>query len=157
MDIRPATVLDVSRIVELSELKRTEYAAYGPVFWRIAERAAEKQAPFFKAQLERENTIVLVAAGAERVEGFVIGSIVAAPPVYDPGGMVCMVDDFTVSSPGLWQSVGQALLAAVTAQAKAHGAVLSGVVCGHLDEPMRSMLVRAGSAIASEWYVGPIA
>lgn len=156
MSIRAATADDVSRMVELSDRTRTEYAQYSPVFWRKAEGASEKQYPFLQAQLERESNIVLVSEAAGGIDGFLIAGVVNAPPVYDPGGPVCMVDDFAVSSPELWQTVGQALLAEAAAQAKARGAVLSVVVCGHRDEPKRAMLRASGASIASEWYTNPI-
>ncbi len=156
MNIRPAAAEDIPRMVELSEGKRAEYAEYSPVFWRKAAGASENQALFFRAQLEREHNIILIAEEAGRVEGFIIASVISAPPVYDPGGLVCMVDDFTVSAPELWPSVGQALLTEITAQAKARGAVLSVIVCGHLDEPKRLMLQVNDSTIASEWYVNPL-
>ena len=111
---------------------------------------------FFRAQLDREHNIILVAETEGHVEGFVIASVISTPPVYDPGGPVCMADDFMVSAPELWQTVGQALLKEVTAQAKTRNAVLSVVVCGHLDEAMRSMLRESGSTLASEWYVHPL-
>lgn len=157
MTIRQATANDVEAMVELSERKRAEYAAYSPVFWRKAEGAAEKQRPFFQAQIEREHNIVLVSEEAGRVNGFLIGSVITAPPVYDPGGRVCMVDDFTVADAARWPTVGAALLTEVTAQAKARGAVLTVVVCGQQDAPKRQMLQAGGSAVASEWYVAPIA
>ena len=155
MNIRVATIDDVSKMVELSDSKRTQYAEYSPVFWRKAEGASETQALFFKAQLEKENNIVLVAEASGRIEGFVIATVHSAPPVYDPGGQVCSVDDFVVSAPEQWQTVGVALLAEVKSQAKARGAVLSIAVCGHLDEPKRDMLRTSGFSIASEWYVNP--
>ncbi|HEX8235927.1 MAG TPA: GNAT family N-acetyltransferase [Abditibacteriaceae bacterium] len=156
MNIRAATIDDVSTMVELSDTKRTQYAEYSPLFWRKAEGASEKQTPFFKAQVERENNIVLVYEESGKVEGFVIASLTTAPPVYDPGGQVCGVDDFVVSGPERWHTVGEALLAEVKSQAKARGAVLSVLVCGHLDEPKRDMLRKIGFSIASEWYVNPI-
>ena len=144
-------------MVELSDSKRTEYSRYSPIFWRKAKGASEKQLPFFQAQLGRDQNIVLVAEMADRVEGFIIAGIVGAPPVYDPGGKVCMVDDFTVSSPELWGTLGRALLTDASTEAKARGAVLSVVVCGHLDKAKRLMLQENGSTIASEWFVEPIA
>ena len=130
------------------------------MFWRKAEGASEKQVSFFKAQLEEEDIIVLVSeeAGQEeagQIEGFIIATIQSAPPVYDPGGLVCGVDDFVVSAPEQWPTVGVALLAEVKSQAKARGAVLSIVVCGHLDEPKRTVLRASGFSITSEWYVNP--
>ena len=143
-------------MVELSDLKRTEYAEYSPVFWRKAEGASEQQAMFFKAQLEKENNIALVGKESGKVEGFVMASLTTAPPVYDPGGRVCVVDDFAVSAPEHWDTLGVALLTEVSSQAQARGAVLLVVVCGHLDLSQRAMLGATEFSIASEWHVRPI-
>ena len=108
----------------------------------------------FDEQLDRENTIALVSEELEgTLNGFMIASIVTAPPVYDPGSLVCMVDDFTVASADLWPTVGKELLDEVRRLANARGAKLFVVVCGHLDEPKRAMLIECGHTIASEWYV----
>ncbi len=154
MTVRPAQLHDVERMAELSDLKRTEYERFSPTFWRKAEGAKEAQATFFRALLERPNVIALVWDEAG-VEGFIIGSIVPPPPVYDSGKNVCVVDDFVVSRPEVWSTVGMALLNAVREQADGLGAQLSVVVCGHLDEPKRMMLRASGFSIASEWYVNP--
>ena len=157
MIIRHATSNDIPGMVALSNLKRSQYEIYSPVFWRKAEGGADKQVLFFQAQLDREQNIILISEEADHVNGFVIASVIDAPPVYDPGGKVCMVDDFTVSETLLWATVGAALLAEATAQAKEKGAVLMVVVCGQQDEPKRQMLQGSGASVSSEWYVNPIA
>lgn len=154
MALRSAEVGDVERMVALSDVKRTEYERFAPTFWRKAEGAIEGQKTFFRALLECPNIIALVWDEGE-VEGFIIGSIVPPPPVYAPGKNVCVVDDFVVARPELWTTVGMALLNAVREQAIGLEAHLSVVVCGHLDEPKRTMLRHSGFAIASEWYVNP--
>ena len=93
---------------------------------------------------------------AKDIQGFLIASVVNAPPVYAPGGPVCMIDDFAVNPRSEWQTIGAALLAEAQTRSQARGAVLSVVVCGHLDEPKRAMLHGLGFAVASEWYVSPL-
>src|SRR5437879_75669 len=95
--IREATEADIPQMLVLAETKRKQYEEYSPVFWRRASDAAEKQDPYFRAQLGSENSLCLVSEDAGQFTGFVIASIVSAPPVYDPGGPVCMVDDFAVA------------------------------------------------------------
>ena len=90
------------------------------------------------------------------VVGFVMALIHHAPPVYDPGGPVCSIDDYTVATPELWPTVGAALLDAATVHAQERGAVLVIVVCGHRDEPKRTLLHEYGATLASEWYVKPL-
>ena len=79
-----------------------------------------------------------------------------APPVYDPGGKVCFVDDFMVEDPGLWATVGRELLDRVLEAAKEKGAVLANVVCRPMDEAERSLLSGKGFSVASEWHVKPV-
>ena len=50
-----------------------------------------------------------------------IAAIIGAPPVYDPGGLTCMIDDFCVADPVGWATVGRALLAEAGQQARARG------------------------------------
>ena len=153
--IREASTDDVPRMIALSERARLVYEQYAPTFWRGAKDAAEKQAAFFHAQLLREDTLCLVSEHEGQIEGFVIAGVVTAPPVYDPGSPVCMIDDFVVASPDQWATIGRSLLEEARNRAQARGANLSVVVCGHLDEPKREMLRSAGFSIASEWYVNP--
>ena len=154
--LRDATPDDVPAMVELSERKRLEYETYQPTFWRKAADSREKQTAFFQNILERKDRLILVYEREEKVIGFVIGALVPAPPVYDPGGHTCMIDDFAVSDPNEWESVGVALLDTAIAEARYSGAVQAVVVCGHGDSPKRSMLAANGYGIASEWRVKAI-
>jgi GNAT superfamily N-acetyltransferase len=151
--IREASVEDIPQMIALAEMKRSEYEQYAPTFWRNAKDAVQKQAPFFRAQLSQEDTICLVAEHEGDVTGFIIAKVVPAPPVYDPGSLVCMIDDFVVASPNQWGHTGKDLLEEVRHRAKSRGASLTVVVCGHLDEAKREMLRAADLYIASEWYV----
>lgn len=86
------------------------------------------------------------------VDGFAVGHLPQPPPVYDPGGPVCLIDDFATRDPEGWASSGAALLEAVTAEAKRRGVILVVVICGHADRPKRAMLAGAGYGVASEWH-----
>jgi hypothetical protein len=81
--------------------------------------------------------------------------LVPAPPVYDPGGLTCLVDDFMVATPDLSASVGAALLDKAIEHARPRGAVQTVVVCGPHDTPKRAMLIDAGHVVASEWHTKP--
>lgn len=156
MTIRKAQEDDVPQMVSLSATKRAEYEAYQPLFWRRASNAEEQQEPFFRGLVARENVIALVAESEGAVGGFIIATLVGSPPVYDPGGLTCLVDDFTVATPNLWSSVGKELLEEAARRAKERGAVQVVTVCGQRDEPKRSLLAGAGCAIASEWWTKPL-
>ncbi len=154
--IRPASITDVPRMVALSERKRVGYARHQSVFWRAAADAAEKQAAYFDRLCERDDVVALVYEEDETIRGFIIGAIIAAPPIYDPGSLTCSVDDFAVGDVAEWQTTGRALLRAVRRAAAAKGAVQIVVVCGHHDEPLRVLLASCGCTIASEWWVDTI-
>ena len=153
--LRRADGDDVPQMIALAQMKRAEYESFAPNFWRQAQDAAEKQTSFFHAQLSREDTLCLVYEHAGKIDGFIIATIVAAPPVYDPGSPVCMIDDFVVESPELWTTVGRELHQEARRFTQAQGAKLAVVVCGHLDGSKRKMLTSLGLYVASEWYVSP--
>jgi GNAT superfamily N-acetyltransferase len=156
MDIRTARETDSLRMVAIAETKRVEYEGYSPRFWRKAPDSSLKQELFFERLLTSPDVIALVAQGEDTLAGFIISAITIAPPVYNPGGPVCIVDDFAVATPQEWDSIGAALLAAVEREAKARGAVLSVVVCPQRDQVKRAMRQKAGAAVASEWHVKPL-
>jgi ribosomal protein S18 acetylase RimI-like enzyme len=151
--IRQAQPDDVPALVALSEERRRRYEQFQPLFWRKAEDSAERHAPFLEQLLRDEQTIALVAERDGAVEGFVIATLVPAPPVYAPGGPTCSIDDYWVAGGVDWDVIGEQLLDEATRRAQERGAVQAVVVCGYLDQPKRAMLVGAGYVVASEWYV----
>lgn len=153
--IRPATAEDVAAIAAMASKRREQYAAYQPVFWRIAANAEELHRPYLAKLVAEPKVITLVSEESGTMTGFVIAMIVGAPGVYDPGGHTCQIDDFVVE-PGRWDSTGRKLLAAATAEAAERGAVQAVVVTAHLDEPKREALRASGLSIASEWWVTPL-
>jgi hypothetical protein len=154
--IRKAGPADVPRMVDLSEQKRLQYQSCQPAFWRKAAGSREKQIPHFERVVGSDRTIALVHERAGTIDGFVIATLVDAPPVYDPGGLTCVIDDFVVADPREWEAIGAPLLSEANREASARGAVQTVVACGHLDQPKRAMLAAGGFSIASEWYVKEI-
>ncbi len=154
--VRPAQLADIPALVGLSERKRTQYQQYSPTFWHKAVDSREKQLVFFEHLMKQDDVLLFVFEVENDIAGFVIASLVKAPPVYDPQGLVCTIDDYCVADENNWQDVGIALLNEAKREAKERGAVLVLVVCGHLDVPKRTMLASSGFTIASEWYVQDI-
>lgn len=142
-------------MVALSAAKRAAYAKVLPRFWRAAADADAQQAEWFQQLAGKGSAIVLVSEVALGIDGFAIGTLHSAPPVYDPGGLTCTIDDFCVREPSLWPTVGVALLDGVRAQARARGASQVVVVCGMHDTAKRTMLDRPGLSLASHWFTGP--
>jgi hypothetical protein len=157
MTLRKAAADDIKDIASISSLKRKQYERYQPQFHKEAEGAVELQTNFLRDSLPKGNVIALVHVdGEQKINGFIIGAIVDSPPVYNPGGKVCFVDDFMVSDPSLWGTVGKALLDRVIELGKEKGAVLANVVCGPLDKPKKEMLDQNGFGVATEWNVKSI-
>ncbi len=156
MPVRQATGADVPRILALLQQGREVYQTYAPTFWRIADRAMEKHEPFIRGLVDDANALIIVHEDHKHVDGVLIATTMHASPVYDPGGKVCMIDDYRVESPELWREVGTRLLGHCGDWARAQGCVLQIIVCGQKDAPKAAMLKGMGAEVTSEWYVREI-
>ncbi|MBA3245171.1 MAG: GNAT family N-acetyltransferase [Actinobacteria bacterium] len=145
-------------MADLAEQKREQYKTHAPVFHRPTEGAREIHEPFLRSLVDDAERVTLVhEADDGNVDGFLIAMLVPAPPVYDPGGPTCSVDDFMVESPERWESAGRALLERAVEITRERGAVQTVVVCGPQDQPKRAMLISLGHDVASEWFTLPFA
>lgn len=142
--VRPLTVDDVPRVLELGERKRRQYEAYSPVFWRPSSLPRETFAPYIQAQIEKADTVALAHDRDGVVDGFVLANGVG------------YIDDFMVAVPALWPTVGADLLRAAGAAAHARDISSLLVVCGSGDRPLREMLTAAGLDHVRDWYVRPL-
>lgn len=157
MTARGATAADVERMVELADNARREYEQHAPVFQRPAANAREVHRPWLSELVDNPEAGSFVHEDSNGdVDGFAIITTVPAPPVYDPGGLSSLVDDFVVSSPDKWVTAGAALLDAATSWARERGAVQVVVVSGPHDGPKRTVLKDAGLYVASEWFTAPL-
>ena len=111
--VRAAQAADVPAMADLAERRRVEYQRFQPTFWRKAADSRARQLPYFERLVGSEDHIALVYERAGAIAGFILGALIPAPPVYDPGGPTCLVDDFTVAAAESWELVGSALLRAV--------------------------------------------
>ncbi len=157
MTIRPATASDLDALVDLAAAARADQAVHQPVFWRPAADARDRHRPFLSGQIADAGSISLVATDHDTVVGFAVGVLHPAPPVYDPGGPTCTVDDFTVDDPNRWATTGAGLLREVRSRAAAKGAVQVVVVVGDHDHAKQAALAAAGLTAASQWWTTPIA
>lgn len=152
---RRASSSDIEPIVELARQRRERYAAVQPRFWRPSSKAVDIQRSYFASLLDRDDVGVFVVNGDGQVRGFLIATIGEAPPVYDPSGPTCMVDDFVVDEDASWPTAGPLLLETARQWAAGRGAVQMVVVTGRHDQPKREQLAAAGLALTSEWWTGP--
>jgi GNAT superfamily N-acetyltransferase len=153
--VRRAVAADAAPMAALAGIRREQYARYQPIFWRPAAGAVDKHRPYLASLIENDKVITLVSEESGRLTGFLIATLTGAPPVYDPGGATCQIDDFMVVPASRWLTTGARLLRAGLAEASRLGAVQAVVVTGHLDLPKRELLRACGLEPASEWWVTP--
>lgn len=158
INVRTSQLTDTIAMVSLSKAKRKLYEKAQPQFWRYAgEEGDNTQRQWFTELLEDKNYVMFTAeSDTQEILGFVIGKLMPAPEVYNPGGLTLMIDDFCVNCENLWQSVGAKLIEEIKAAAKVKGATQIVVVCGAADLPKRKFLSEQNLSIASEWFVGGI-
>lgn len=155
MILRSALAADLDQVLAIADRRRHQYAAYQPQFWNPSSDAVRRQRDYFTSLLADPAKLFVVAVANDRLRGFVIATLAPAPPVYDPGGLTCLVDDFTVDEPESWLEVGPQLLDSVRSWAEERGAVQLVVVTAGGDDPKRAVLNSVGLSLASEWWVGP--
>lgn len=152
IQIRPATRGDVAAMVAIAAARRERLEHYQPQLWRRRPGAEKVQATFFDQLLEQNDTHILVAADDHRVVGFVIARLEPAPPVYDPGGPACTIDDFGADN----VTTARELLVGVRRWAAKRGATQLVVIAAHGDRATRTVLEDEGMTLASEWWVQPL-
>ena len=101
----------------------------------------------------RKTPQILVAEESGQIVGFIIGQIRNPPPVYDPGGKACVIDDFAVASDERWSDVGENLKSNLEKMCQSLGVKLTVTVCGEKDISKRGFIRSRGEEIASEWYI----
>jgi GNAT superfamily N-acetyltransferase len=154
--VRAAVATDLESLIAIAAKKREQYQSYEPQFWRPASDAVDKQRQFFRALIKDEDVAVVVATGPRHVQGFAMARTLEAPPVYDPGGLTCLVDDFAVDDDSDWPKVGPLLLQALAGWAASRGASQVVIVTARMDGAKRQVLRDAQLSVASEWWVGRV-
>lgn len=153
MVLRPAGDEDLDALVALASEVRDRLAALEPVFWRRHPEADVNQRAWFSMLLTDDAHHVVVSTGrGGEVDGFAIARAMDAPPVFDPGGRTCLVDDW------VWPTadVAEALLGEVRRWAVTRGCSQLVVVSPAGDDQRRSLLSRGGLHPTSEWWTGPV-
>lgn len=102
--------------------------------------------------VDEENTLVRIAVRnltSLKLPDLHTGDV-PPPPVYDPGGLTCVVDDFALERQVDWPRVGHELLEELPRGARDRGAVQIVVVSAPEDEEKGRMLDNAGMNVVSE-------
>lgn len=184
--IRKAHMRDLKAMVRLSHKKRKLYEKAQPQFWKYAGPQAEiSQFKWFEELLQKDDHIVLVAEQKDNTEiapdsesnitncssrgrkmsdtlytrkilGFIIGKVLSAPEVYNPGGLALIVDDFCVIDQDLWETIGAKLINEIKIIGETKGANQIIVVSGAHDKSKTNFLKRISLTVVSEWFRGAI-
>lgn len=153
MTIRLAAEADLDAMVTLSARVRNELEHHEPRFWRRHPDADQRQRDWFGFLLSDAGHQLLVNVATDgQVDGFVIARAMDAPPVYDPGGRTCFVDDL------VWADLddAKALLTEVRIWGVEQGCSQLLVVTPVADSDRRDLLGHLGLHPVSEWWTAPI-
>lgn len=153
MAIRPAVEADLDIMVTLSGRVRADLEGHEPRFWRRHPEADRLQRDWFGFLLADASHHLLVNSGPDdSIDGFAIARAMDAPPVYEPGGRTCFVDDLA------WETMAdaRAMLDAVQAWGVEQGCVQLVVVTAAADSERRNLLDGLGLRPVSEWWTAPI-
>ena len=156
MDIRRATASDIDAVVAIIESQRRQYQKFQPTFWHKAPDSAATSKGFFSRLLIDDQTYFLVSTESRQILGFLIARKFPAPPVYVPGGDTWLIDDFSVSEPRHWLTIGEALLSHVSTLLHEHGAAQIVATCAERDLAKAEVLRRSDLTIASNWWTKPL-
>lgn len=152
MTIREANQDDLAAMVALIEAHRAQLEQWQPRFWKRADGSAEMTRQWFGHLIAQDANLGLVHETDGTIDGFLIATIVPAPPVYDPGGLTCLIDDFALASDDLWPTVGDALVQRASAWSKEKGASQTVIIAplAH-DEKIAFVKTRQMTPSASWW------
>ena len=157
MHTKLATTADLDNMVKLSYEKRRSYELAQPIFWRYAGPAGDKvQRQWFEELMQKNDYILMVCEENDKILGFVIGRIIKAPDVYDPGGLTLMIDDFCIDKDQSWDVVGKSLIDKIKILGSKKGSTQLLVISGAHDEAKNKFLSKINLTTASYWYTGSI-
>lgn len=147
---------DIDFMNRLSRQKRLAYEKAQPQFWKWASESGEQeQKEWFKELISDDTYICLAAKNSNEGIGFVIGKIVSAPEVYNPGGLTLIIDDFCVLN-NEWSTIGSVLLTEIKFIAKQKNVAQIVVVSGDHDSTKKQFLKKSGLSPVSVWFVGSV-
>jgi GNAT superfamily N-acetyltransferase len=155
VDILKATEEDLEQMVAMADERRSAYSKLAPQFWRPATNAAELQFPFYKSFIADPDFLSLVAKDSSEYMGFLMAKLVNPPPVYNPGGPSCFIDDFYVRN-SRWERYGTPLLSRAREWAAKNGASQFVIVSGTSDTSKMNFLESQELLNTSTWFTGRI-
>lgn len=150
--IRAALHTDIDPMVELAVRQMHWLESHRDSFYATGPGLADTLRAAYGGLIEAADAVALVDESPKGVEGFLLGKLVNAPPVYDPKGKVCLVDHFWVRDATNWKTVGLGIFGAANSRIRELGGVLSRIECQWQDEEKRVFLQSLGFTAASDWH-----
>jgi hypothetical protein len=150
--IRSALRTDIDRTVDLGVQQMHRLESHRNPFYATGPGLADYLRAAYSGLIETADAVALVEESPKGLEGFLLGKLVNAPPVYDPGGRVCLIDHFWVEGSASWPTVGVGLVGAANTRIRELEGVLSRIECQWKDEGRRMFLSSNGFTVASDWY-----
>jgi len=148
--------MDIGAMARLADAFRARLEAWQPVFWKRAQGSLALSEDYFRFLMQSEDNCALVNEDYAGVDGFLIATLVDAPPVYDPGGKTCLIDDFAVAEDEMWASVGEALVERASEWAKSKGATQTVVITPLAYDAKLSFLKNRDMTPTASWWVKPL-
>lgn len=143
-------------MARLAETFREKLEEWQPVFWKRADGSAQLSENYFRFLMQDEDNCALVNEDYAGVDGFLIATLVDAPPVFNPGGKTCLIDDFVVAEDELWATVGEALVERASEWAKSKGATQTVVITPLAHQEKLSFVKGRDMTPAASWWVKPL-
>ncbi len=107
----------------------------------------------YRELCDRPDCTTLVAAQDGRIEGYALAMpALPAPPVYEPGGTTCLVDELEAARP----EIRAALLYAIEGAAREAGDVQVLLACAARDRAKRAVLDARGYRWPVDWFSAPL-
>jgi|SRR5579862_2046667 len=154
MGIRPATNDDLGWMMSLCELGRIQKNSLHPIAYQQPAAYCRTRRKEIERILENPNSLCLISEHHDQPLAFLVALLVDAPPVYAPGGPVCLIEEFEGVKHQDLATHGLQLLDEARNIARRRGAVLQRVISSAGDLDREEFLLGNGFTVASEWYYG---
>lgn len=152
MTVRFAVHSDLIAMVKLAEQQHVLDEQQQPMLWRKAKDSTLHQLEFYEGYLQQDNALMMVSQFGSSINGVIVAHLQEPPPIYDLPGCTCIIEDFVVESPSLWQTVGRQLFDAITEEAKNLNAVQMVIVSHTHNKHKQLFLQQMGLTVASQWH-----
>lgn len=154
--IYKATSKDIDKLVYLAMQRHHDYEKLQPIFWNESKDAENLQKIYFASMMAENKALFFIAMDQENNKpiGIIMAREYQAPPVYNSGRVTYIIDDYYVTSPKLWNSVGKDLLSSMQSYLESNGVTQIIVITANADtKKTQAMKSLSSYKPLSTWYV----